>query len=304
MMRRFAISAQDKQEIHVAFFEPHNGFDAVALIIGGVGIRAEFYKAFASYLSEKNIATYIFDYRGIGWSKPKTLKGVETNVTQWAECDIEGMLQYIVKQHPDKKKFIVAHSGGGTILGLAPSVNRVDRIVTIASPQCLRKNYDGMDYLKMCLIVFVLYPLITKIKGYFPSKYFKIGENLPKNVALEWAKWGRHPQGIEAYLGNKISRFHELELPMMNISFDDDFFAPEKSVRGLAAIYKSAEIEHIHINRGDFNVPLDHFCFFRKNNFDVMGSLVLSFLAEGKAICNERFRSKLHQYFLENASVS
>lgn len=283
-MKKIIVKTKDNFSIKATFFESVKEYDAVTLIVPGIGIRAGFYGSFARYLAENGIASYIFDYRGIGDSKPNDLKGFEATASQWAEYDIEGMLGYISKSHPDKKINILTHSGGGSILGLAPSAMKANKIIMVASPETLLENYEGISYLKMCLIVFVLYPFLSRVLGYFPSKTLRLGENLPKGIALEWGRWGRHPRGMEGCVGDKVKRFHAIESPMMTLSFDNDFFASKKCVGGLTKLYKNAKITHQHFTNKDVDFHLGHFCFFKKRNLHHFGPLALSFFRKNNIV--------------------
>ena len=191
------------------------------------------------------------------------------------------MILYIKQQHSGKELCIIAHSGGGTILGLAKSVSTINKIMLVASPQALLKNYVGMGRLKMWMIVFMLYPFLSKICGYFPSKFFKLGEDLPKGVALEWAKWGRHPKGMEACIGDKIQSFHSIHSHILSLSFDDDFFASSKCVDYMQKVYKNANIKRQHFKSNDVgNLPVGHFVFFKRKYLQYFEPLTLNFLKD------------------------
>ena len=297
MSQQISISTIDGNEIKATYFAPHQEAKKVILIIPGVGIRERFYKNFALSLCQKGIAIYTFDFRGIGRSKPASMKGFQATVTNWAELDIEGMLQYILKKHSELDLKIIAHSGGGTILGLAPSAQQASSIMLVASPRCLRDYYKGVDYFKMWLILSVLYPVFSKWLGYFPSRWFKMGEDLPKGVALEWADWGRHFQGMRYCIGRKIERFYAIEANISLLSFDNDFFANEESVRGLSFLYKNAPTTHLHFKNEDlYGEPVDHFCFFKKKYFEEFELVVSHFINKKiERVINEVIQEKLEK---------
>jgi len=272
------IKTSDGFDIQAAYFSSSTPSKQIILIVPGVGVKAKFYEAFAKQLAQNGLPTYTFDYRGIGKSKIGHLKGFNATVSDWAELDIEAMLQYLFNKHYNQKINIIAHSGGGTILGLAPSVKKASQILMVASPLCLRSNYEGWSYIKMSLIVLLLYPVISSTLGYFPSKLFRIGEDLPKGVALEWAKWGRNLNGMNPYIGDKIQRFHNIHAPMMTISFEHDFFASKKTVLGLSTVYKNAHIQHPHFDENNMDKnAIGHFSFFKKKFIPQFLPFALSF---------------------------
>jgi predicted alpha/beta hydrolase len=46
----------------------------------------------------------------------------------------------------------------------------------------------------------LLLPITSKIWGYVPAK-LGLGEDLPKGVTLEWAKWCKTPNYFMSYIG-------------------------------------------------------------------------------------------------------
>lgn len=284
MAQSIEIKAADGRLIPATFFAPTQ-FEQVVLVVPGVGIPARFYAAFGEYLKANGIAAYTFDYRGIGKAAPSSLRGFDASVTDWAEQDIEGMWHHVEKEHTGKKRFIVAHSGGGTILGLAPSVVQAEKIVMVASPKCHRARYQGMDRFKMWMIVFLFYPLLSRLFGYFPSKLFKLGENLPAKVAREWGRWGRHPAGMIGWIGEKQNRFEAITCPVLTLSFDHDFFANRDTVIALKESYTSAALQHQHITHEDAGgKPVGHFCFFKERYLPDLGPKILDFLKNRETI--------------------
>ena len=57
----------------------------VALVHCGVGIQAVRYRRFASFLAASGIPTLLYDYRGIGASRPRSLRGFSAGAEDWAE---------------------------------------------------------------------------------------------------------------------------------------------------------------------------------------------------------------------------
>lgn len=57
----------------------------VALISAGAGIGMRYYDKFARFLAGNDIPTLLYDYRGIGGSRPRTLRGFSASVEDWGK---------------------------------------------------------------------------------------------------------------------------------------------------------------------------------------------------------------------------
>ena len=117
------------------------------------------------------------------------------------------------------------------------------------------------------LLWYVAMPSLTWLCSYFPAKRLGLGENLPRGVALEWARWSRDPK----YLFGKYSRqsaknFKQVCVPFRAYSFSDDTMAPKRAVDALLGAFTGTSIEHKHIHPADLGQnSIGHFNFFRDN---------------------------------------
>lgn len=116
----------------------------------------------------------------------------------------------------------------------------------------------------MIALWYLIIPVLSVVCGYFPARRLQIGEDLPKKVALQWARWGRHPDYIasESVLA---ARFSSFQGPVLAYSFSDDNFAPIKAVNALLTCYTRASIEHRHKKIEKDSQSIGHFGFFREN---------------------------------------
>src|SRR5207244_11849720 len=72
----------------------------VAAIHPGAGIRADNYRRFALFLAQSGIPVLLYDYRGIGLSRPKALRGFRATVEDWAEYDCTGAIAWLRERFP------------------------------------------------------------------------------------------------------------------------------------------------------------------------------------------------------------
>lgn len=102
-------------------------------------------------------------------------------------------------------------------------------------------------------------PALAHALGWFPSRQLGLGENLPRGVALEWARWCRSRE----YLGD-WSGHARLAIPILALGFDDDAFAPPAAVDALHRRYASARLQRRQLAPADLGAPrIGHFGFFK-----------------------------------------
>jgi predicted alpha/beta hydrolase len=95
---------------------------AVVLIPGAMGVRQDYYFAFAQYLAQQGYAALTFDYRGVGFSAPPSLRGFRATATDWAEKDYNAALHAAKSWLPDQPLLVAGHSLGGRLPVSFPTV--------------------------------------------------------------------------------------------------------------------------------------------------------------------------------------
>jgi predicted alpha/beta hydrolase len=261
------LTTRDKVTLGAALFEPQTSNQRAVLISTAMGVKQSYYAEFATYLAEQGFTVLTYDYRGIGRSKPSTLKGYGASLLNWAVDDQTAAIKYATEGYPSYKLLVVGHSLGGQIAGLTPEYSRVAGWLGVASQSGYWRGWDGVLQLRMLLLWYVLIPVLARAYGYFPSRLVGMGSNdIPSNVVLEWARAGRKPYYIRSlYSGTLNDHFASVTAPMLLHSFTDDDFAPPRSVEALRALYPNAKTEHNSIAPQDIGVDaIGHFGFFRK----------------------------------------
>lgn len=255
--------------------------DKILLINPAVAVPQRYYSEFAQFMVQKGYTVYTYDYRGIGASKYSKLKGFKADMQDWATKDLTGVLSFIQERHPNISISVVGHSFGGNCLGLNEKSEKIfDKIVMVGS----QHGYYGHYWASKKPLLFALWnifiPTFSHLYGYFPSQYFGMGEQLPKGVALEWAKICRNPQWLFAYLPENKNYYGKIKQPLLAISIEDDWYAPKKAVEKLFEDgYKNAQAKRLHLYPKDFGMKeIGHFGFFKKKNKEQLWHLASDFL--------------------------
>ena len=247
------------------------------VIAGATAVKQAYYARFAAWLSLQGCTVLTFDYRGIGESRPARLRGFEARLRDWGERDLEGVLRFALEDKGSRPLHVIGHSVGGQLLGLAASNGSIDRIVTVGSQSGYWGHWSGASKLHKAAVWYALLPALGNTFGFIPGK-FGIGEDLPKGVALEWAKWCRHP---EYMLGHGVGKdgFARVKAPMRAISISDDDYAPKPAVDALHALYSGTQVERHHVSPKELETQaIGHFGFFRSTFQDSLWRNVSTFL--------------------------
>lgn len=232
--------------------------DRALLIASAMGVKRRYYDAFAQFLAASGISVVTFDYRGIGDSRPASLRGFRGTLEEWGRLDVTAAIDWIARELRPRSLAYVGHSVGGQLAGLAPNIDRVGRFAFVCAQSGYWRHWPGIRAWGLGTL-WIAMPLIARAIGYFPSRTLGLGsEPLPREVASEWARWGRHPEYLFGY--NDPEPFTRITAPILAWSFAGDRYAPKPAVDALLRHYSAAPITRRHVtDRG-----LGHFDFFRR----------------------------------------
>jgi predicted alpha/beta hydrolase len=253
------IPATDGFPLGGSEFGDMSNAERVVLVAPATGVRRRLYRAFAKFLATQGFGVVTWDWRGTGDSRPQSLRRFRTNMRDWGERDLAGVIDWASAKNPRARLTVVGHSFGGQAVGLAANRQGVHALVVIGAQSGYWGHWPRPQRYKYALLWYLAVPLATRVAGYFPASLFRLGQDLPRGVALQWARWCRTP----SYLGD-WSGHRAFTAPILALSFTDDRFAPRRSVDALLAEYGSSDKVHRHLRPKDVGVPgIGHFGFFR-----------------------------------------
>ncbi len=266
------ISASDGYALGATVFGANNS-GPVVVVNSATAVKQKYYSRFATWLAERNFTVITYDYRGIGASRPHQIRGFDGSMRDWGQLDFEGVLRFADTLDAKRPRAVIGHSVGGQILGFAPSNTILSRAVTVASQSGYWGHWPGAKKALMWAVWHGAMPAATRALGYLPGR-LGTGEDLPKNVALEWARWGRQPQFFAAD-GVPTSGFGRLAIPIHGFSFSDDTsYAPKNAVDWLHALFINASVERHHLSPKELGVKaIGHFGAFNSRFADTLWPL-------------------------------
>lgn len=249
--------ARDGFPLAVTHTPAANEHGAAVVVAGATGVKRSFYAAFAKHLAADGFDVVTFDYRGVGGSRPQGLKGFHATMRQWGELDLDAVLAWTRATLRPRRLLLVGHSVGGQLMGFAPEAKHVEAALFVGSQSGYWGHWPIWQRPVMAGLWFGFIPGLSPLFGYFPSSAFGLGEDLPRGVAQQWARWGRHRDYLLREGAEIRNRFAALRLPILAHSIEGDVYAPEAAVDALLAMYAGAERRHRHLKGPG------HFTYFR-----------------------------------------
>ena len=86
-MKELILNTSENIPISVKVFMPQTSNRKLLLINSATGVKQQIYFSFAKYLAEKGFTVITYDYRGIGESKPKQMRGFKASMRIWGTID-------------------------------------------------------------------------------------------------------------------------------------------------------------------------------------------------------------------------
>jgi predicted alpha/beta hydrolase len=275
------IPAADGYPLAATLFLPRGAKRHAVLISSATATPRKIYRGFASYLAHCGCAVLTYDYRGVGGSRqravegynqPKSLAGFKADMADWATLDIGAAVSWMRDRYHNLPFGYVGHSFGGQMLGLLANNSEVSRALLIAAQAGYWKLMTTPErYRVFSMLNFIGMPL-TKALGYAPA-WAGMGEDLPKGVFLQWAKWVNSPRYLfdDKSLVALLHNFEHYEGAMRALHFSDDPWATRPAIEMLCKGYSSAKPEIITVTPTDVGAgKIGHFGFFRPEHRDTL----------------------------------
>lgn len=256
--RRLAFEARDGTALAGTLFEPRSPRSTV-LLLPATGVPSPYYDRFARWLAGRGHAVMSFDYRGVGLSRPKKLRRYRADQTDWGTLDVPAARAQLAREVPDLPLLLVTHSFGAHTIGMTEAHHDARALAVVASQSAYWKHWGA----GMWLSFHVLIPGVTPLFGYLPG-WLGLGEDLPLGAAMEWARWGRHPDYLLGHVAGARERFASFRAPVRSWRMTDDPYGPRSAGEQLLSWFTGTSPELVELSPEDAGVPeLGHLGFFR-----------------------------------------
>lgn len=243
----------------------------VVVINAATGVLARYYHHYARFLAEHGFMVVTYDYRGIGASRPASLRRSAIRWRHWGERDFDAVLQWVAAHAPGSRLQVVGHSIGGFLPGFAEHAPSIHRILTVGAQYAWWPDYAPGRRLRLVLKWHVAMPIVTALCGYFPGRRLGWLEDLPPGVAHEWSFRGPRMQrsSPRAERDGLVARFAAVRAPILAVAMHDDEFATPNAVRRGLGYYTGSAHLHVRLAPADLGfADVGHFGLFHTRHRD------------------------------------
>lgn len=277
-MRKITIRAGDGYPLGALFGEPQGRPMGTIIISAATGVRKEFYYNFSKFLIESGYRVLLYDYRGIGESAPSDIRTSSAFMHEWGTQDMNAVLDYLIEEEALTDIIWVGHSIGAQLVGLLKNKSHIMKVISINAAL----GYWGYLPYPMKAVVWVLWyiigPMLTTLCGYGAMKKIGWGENLPRNVLLEWRSWCLNKNYYMNFLKSEIhtDRFYNFTIPITAIYTSDDYIANDTTASLMMEFFPNAPISLFKLDVTKYTgEKVGHTGIFRKRFERILWPLLL-----------------------------
>ena len=263
----------------------------------GAGVAAKRYRHFARFLAASGIGVLTYDYRGIGLSKPSTLRRFSATIEDWAEFDCAAAIDWLHARCKHAHLIGFGHSVGSLLFGGAPNSGKLSNLVMVGPHTGFYGDYRPTYRLPMAVLWHGVMPVLTNVFGFFPGQLLRLGDDIPKGVAMQWAR-RRKPifrSSVAASQIHRMQRFVErcsqTQLDTLMLTFTDDGFATEAGASRVREYFPKLIVEHWVISPPQMGLTrIGHFGFFRSEARSSLWPPILKHLSSGRVATSDPLR--------------
>ncbi len=289
----FPIIAADGQPLQGWLWQGRGaGANPVVTVHCATAVQGRYYNRFAAWLAGQGFEVLTYDYRGIGGSRPPSLRGLRADWIDWGWRDADAVMRAAEARFPGRDYYAVGHSIGGVCAVLAPASHRLRRVVTVGAQFAYWRDYHPGGRLQMLLRWHVFMPLVTEILGYFPGKRLGWLEDVPKGVVRNWSRMGARFETVlrrGRHSSTALSRtalaqhFTGVTAPLLAVSATDDPFATRAATDRFLALTPASPKLHLRLDPARIGAAsIGHFAFFHDRFKPNLWPLVPAFLRDGQ----------------------
>lgn len=283
--RPIGITCADNVVLGGHFWSRIRGEAAGTVIINpATGVLARYYHHYARFLAVHGFDVVTYDYRGIGASRPASLRGCNHRWREWGEEDFEAVLAWALARGGSAPVSVVGHSVGGALPGLAGNASAIRRLLSVGGQFGCWRHYARVHRARLFLKWHVAMPALTTVCGYFPGRRLGWLEDLPAGIAYEWAF--RRPyledNYPEAERNLVLRRFDAVTAPILAVTMSDDDIATVPAIRAVLDRYRGAPRTQVLLQPADLGQEaVGHFSLFHNRHANGFWLDTLLWLRDG-----------------------
>ncbi|WP_347259621.1 alpha/beta fold hydrolase [Rudaea sp.] len=259
------LTAKDGYQLSALRYAATGEAKAHLIVAGATAVPQGFYRRFAEHAASRGLTTLTLDYRGIGLSRPPTLKGFGGSYLDWSQQDLAAAVDAMASA--DVPLFMVGHSFGGHAFGLLPNHARVARFYGFGTGAGWYGWMPRPERWRVWLFWNVFAPPLVWWNGYLPATRVGIGEDLPPVVYRQWRRWCKFPRYYfgDPSMAGIAEHYARVRTPMVVANALDDSWALPRSRDAFVDAYCSAPMRRRDIDPRDGLGAIGHMGYFRQH---------------------------------------
>lgn len=229
-MENIFIRTKDGYPISIHVFSPSVSNNKILVINSATGVKQQLYFGFSKYFSDFGYTVITYDYRGIGLSKPKSVKNFSASMTNWGAEDFLAVSDYVNTKFPNFQKYCLGHSVGALILGMNPLTKIYEKFIFVATQKAYLGNLTWQIKWSAIVGFGMVQPILSFFFKFFPAQYLGLGESLPSGCAFDWRTLIMNKHSTNVLLERTVNIAKDLSQPTLFLSAEDDGWVTKKGM--------------------------------------------------------------------------
>ena len=284
MAHNVTILTEDNVDVYATLYRSGAVGSDLIIIASATGVPKNYYSSFANYASMgRGFDVVTFDYRGIGKTSNDGLENDEIRMSDWGKYDLDAVINWS-KERTSGRIFLLGHSIAGQIFPLAQHQPKVQAAYFVSSQTSSNLFWTGKERIALLLFFYMIIPMLTMMYGFFPAWSFGGQVHMPRGAALEWRKWGLHPNGIMQDFDTIRRPYASVSMPLHFLSISDDkMLAPIEATYELISNYSAARCSSSVVTPEEVGVEkIGHFGFFKDDFKETLWSMPINYFIRNR----------------------
>ena len=288
MVDRLSLQTNDGFRLAATRYSAQGPLKGNLIMAGATGVQQRFYRRFAEHASQRGFNVLTVDYRGIGESRPKSLKGFEMSYLDWGFRDLAAAVDFM--DDGSTPVYWIGHSFGGHALGLLPNHHKITAAYCFGTGAGWAGWMPKLEALKVRLLWSCILPLIVARKGYMAWSVLGMGDDLPLGVYQDWRRWCAYPHYFfdDPAMASVARRYAEVRMPCIFSNAVDDLWAPPVSRDAFIKGYCNAQLLTRDLRPETKKQPIGHMGYFRASATDLWDEALNWFSVQSNSAALQR----------------
>lgn len=281
LIEQLTLETDDGYRLSATHYSAQQPLRGNLIMAGATGVQQRFYRRFAEHASQRGFNVLTLDYRGVGQSSPKSLKGFEMSYLDWGFYDLATAVECM--NDGRTPLYWAGHSFGGHALGLLPNHHKITAAYCFGTGAGWAGWMPRFEAFKVRLLWSYILPLIVTRKGYMAWSVLGMGDDLPLGVYTDWRRWCAYPHYFfdDPSMSETTRLYSQVRTPCVFANAVDDPWAPPKSRDAFIKGYSNAPLLTRDLHPATKKQGIGHMGYFRPTATQTWDEMLDWFVQQG-----------------------